>query len=357
MSNTQTGMTLYDTATLIGVVENLKTASTFFLDSFFSQEVVSNDGNVAIDIDVGKRRMSPFVSPLVEGKLVESRRIQTKLFKPPYVKDKRAPDLLRAVRRMIGERIGGNQLTAQQRMDANLAMELADQQDMLKRRMEWMATQSLTNGSLVIQGDGYETAIIDFGRDPNLNIVLSGTDMWDAENSTANPTDDVNKWMSLVMKSSGAQLTDLIFTNSAYYALVKNKEIQQNMLNSAIRANDDVKMTLGPTMNAGARLQGYWGSFRVWLYNEWYVDADNIERPMIPDGIILGVSDQLQGTRAYGAIMDPQLGYIPTPFAPKMWFQEDPAQLVLMMQSSPLTIPTRINASFVAHVAKGYDNG
>jgi hypothetical protein len=32
---------------------------------------------VSIDVDIGKRRMSPFVSPLVEGKLVEQRRYQT----------------------------------------------------------------------------------------------------------------------------------------------------------------------------------------------------------------------------------------------------------------------------------------
>jgi hypothetical protein len=37
---------------------------------------------VAIDVDVGLRRMAPFVSPLVEGKMVESRKYQTNTFKP-----------------------------------------------------------------------------------------------------------------------------------------------------------------------------------------------------------------------------------------------------------------------------------
>lgn len=49
-----------------------------------------------------------FVSPLVEGKLVESRKYQTNTFKPAYIKDKRAPDLRKPIRRQIGERIGGN---------------------------------------------------------------------------------------------------------------------------------------------------------------------------------------------------------------------------------------------------------
>ena len=59
------------------MVPNLKRAQTFLLDKFFPNIVMSDSEFVAIDIDVGKRRMAPFVSPLVEGRLVEQRRIQT----------------------------------------------------------------------------------------------------------------------------------------------------------------------------------------------------------------------------------------------------------------------------------------
>src|SRR5579875_1809095 len=105
---------VFDTNTLIGVVPNLKTAQNFLLDHFFPNVVMADSEEVSIDIDIGKRRMSPFVSPLVEGKLVEQRRFQTNTFKPAYIKDKRAPDLRKPVRRMIGERIGG-ELTGAQR--------------------------------------------------------------------------------------------------------------------------------------------------------------------------------------------------------------------------------------------------
>src|ERR1700739_526030 len=99
---------VYDTNTLIQVVPTLKRAQSFLLDKFFPNIGLSDSEYVSIDVDVGKRRMAPFVSPLVEGKLVEQRRIQTNLFKPAYIKDKRAPDLRKPIRRMIGERIGGD---------------------------------------------------------------------------------------------------------------------------------------------------------------------------------------------------------------------------------------------------------
>src|SRR5476649_1894446 len=135
-------MLIYDTNTLIQVVPNLKTAQQFLLDKFFPNIVTSDSEKVSIDIDVGKRRMAPFVSPLVEGKLVEQRRVQTNQFKPAYIKDKRAPDLRKPVRRQIGERIGG-ELTGALREAANLEAEMSDQVDMIDRRLEWMAASAL----------------------------------------------------------------------------------------------------------------------------------------------------------------------------------------------------------------------
>ncbi|CDH24355.1 Major head protein (fragment) [Xenorhabdus bovienii str. kraussei Becker Underwood] len=119
-------MNIYDTNVLVQVVPNLKTSQNWLLDKFFPNIVESDTEEVSIDVDVGLRRMAPFVSPLVEGKLVESRKFQTNNFKPAYIKDKRAPDLRKPIRRQIGERIGG-QYTAAEREMLNIQFELADQ--------------------------------------------------------------------------------------------------------------------------------------------------------------------------------------------------------------------------------------
>lgn len=81
---------IFDTSVLAQVVPNLKTSQNWLLDRFFPNIVTYETEEVAIDVDVGLRRMAPFVSPLVEGKLVESRKYQTNTFKPAYIKDKRA---------------------------------------------------------------------------------------------------------------------------------------------------------------------------------------------------------------------------------------------------------------------------
>ena len=168
---------VYDTNTLIQVVPNLKRAQKFLLDTFFPNIVMSDSEYVSIDVDVGIRRMAPFVSPLVEGKLVEQRKIQTNVFKPAYIKDKRAPDLRKPVRRMIGERIGGD-MSGSEREMANLEFEMSDQIDMIDRRLEWMAAQALVGATVTIAGEGFPSVVVDFGRDSTLSVALSGGAQW-----------------------------------------------------------------------------------------------------------------------------------------------------------------------------------
>lgn len=49
-------------------------------------------------------------------------------------------------------------------------------------------------------------------------------------------------------------------------------------------------------------------------------------------------------------ILDPAFNYGPLAYAPKSWVKEDPAQRLILMQSSPLVIPSRVNASLCATV-------
>lgn len=343
---------VFDTNTLIQVVPNLKVAQDFLLDLFFPQITASESEFVSIDVDVGKRRMSPFVSPLVEGKLVEQRRIQTNTFKPPYIKDKRAPDLRRPVKRMIGERIGGAESNIV-RMMQNLEFEMTDQVDMVKRRMEWMAAQTLINGTITIKGDGFPDVTIDYGRDAALTVTLTGSQLWDASSSTHIPALDIDYWQNLVLKASGAIVTDIVFTPTPWYYFTASAAVLNAIVNdtSKFAFPDKNQVQMASQAKHGAILKGVWGSYRLWVYNDWYVDeADNTEKRMIPDGVILMGSTSLMGIRAFGTILDPDFSYAAMPYAPKMWTQPDPAQRFLLMQSSPLPIPSRVNACLAATV-------
>jgi hypothetical protein len=344
---------IFDTNVLVQVVPNLLTSQNWLLDNFFPNIVTADSEFVSIDVDVGKRRMSPFVSPLVEGRLVEQRQYQTNTFKPAYIKDKRAPDLRKPVRRQIGERIGG-ELTGAERMQANLVFEMADQVDMLNRRLEWMAAQALQFGSVTISGDGYPTQVVNFNRDPSLTVALTGTAKWDSGNVAATPGNNINDWATQILLLSGSVATDIIFSPTAFNYFKVDPTVRDAIVLDTNRFNGGNGMTasvnLGAQVKKGAIYKGNWGDFRLWIYNDWYVDDNNVQQRMLPDGGVVLTSAELMGTRAFGQILDPDFAYGPLPYAPKSWVEKDPAQRILLMQSSPIVIPSRVNASFYATV-------
>ncbi|MGC0122414.1 capsid protein [Providencia rettgeri] len=347
-------MNIFDTNVLVQVVPNLKTSQNWLLDKFFPNVVESDTEEVSIDVDVGLRRMAPFVSPLVEGKLVESRKFQTNSFKPAYIKDKRAPDLRKPIKRQIGERIGG-QYTAAERAELNLQLEMVDQIDMINRRLEWMASNALVSATVTVTGEGYETKVVNFGRAAELTVTLSGSDKWpiqvDAGKTNTQPSDDIEDWAGRILKNSGAAATDIVFTTKSWKAFRLDTTIKDTAITFPALGPFGNQINAGTQVQKGAVYKGHWGNYDLWLYNDWYIDpVDNIEKPMIPDGSVIMSGADLMGTRAFGAIIDPAFDYGPLAFAPKSWLEHDPAQRFLMMQSSPLVIPSRVNAALCATV-------
>lgn len=345
---------IYDTSVLVQVVPNLKTSQNWLLDRFFPNVITYDTEEVAIDVDIGLRRMAPFVSPLVEGKLVEQRKYQTNTFRPAYIKDKRAPDLLKPIRRQIGERIGG-EFTAAQREILNLQFEMADQIDMINRRLEWMAACALTKGMVTVAGEGYETKVVDFGRSADLTITLSGADKWPLNvakvASNSRPSDDIEEWQTLFLKSSGAVATELVFTNRSWKAFRLDSTIRDNAIIFPAMSPYGNQINAGAQIEKGAVYKGRWGNFDLWLYNDWAIDPlTGREEPLIPDGAVVMSCEELMGTRAFGAIKDAAFKYGALAYAPKTWVEFDPGYRLMMMQSAPMVIPSRVNASLCAMV-------
>lgn len=343
---------IHDTTTLVRVVRDLKRPSKFLLDKFFAGVIEYDTEEVSIDVEINRRRMAPFVSPLVQGKVVQGQGYRTDTFKPPYIKDKRALDVKRPVRRSIGERIGG-ELTPAEREQANIAFEIADQIDMVDRRMEWMAASALSSGSITVTGEGFPTNTIAFGRAAGLTVALSSAARWSTDggaslNTAVSPSGDVETWATAVMKESGVPPTDIVFTPLSW-KLFKADPLVKDSIDLWRGGTSTIE--LGGGVSVGGQFKGTWGTYHLWLYNDWYIDpTDDAEKPMLVDGTVLMGSEQIEGTRAFGAIMDPEFNYGSLAYAPKSWVEKDPARRFLMMQSAPLVIPTRPNASFSAKV-------
>lgn len=338
-------MDIFSTAVLAHVIANLKLKpNTFFLDKYFGQEQRSQTEDIYFDTEQGRRRMSPFVSPLVQGKIVASDGYKTSSFRPAYVKDKRAFDPNKPMRRAIGEQIGGA-LTPQDRLMVNLRTELENQINLLVRRQEWMATQALLTATITVTGEGYPTKVVDFGRDAALTVPLSSPNCW--SDSGINPLNDLQDWSLLVLQKSGTSPVDVVMTTDVWKVFRENSFVKArwNTLNE-FRAPLD----MGAVSQTGGTLKGNIDGFNIYVYADWYIDDNGTEQPMLPTGTVLLLSPQVDGVRAYGAIRDEEAGYQPVPYYAKSWVEKDPSVRYLLMQSAPLVVPYRPDASLAATV-------
>jgi hypothetical protein len=336
---------LFSTNVLNRVVASLLGDSQFLLDRYFGTTQTETTEEIHFDTLDGKRRISPFVSPLVEGQIVATLGYKTATLKPAYIKDKRVFDMNRPLKRSAGEPIGGNMAPAD-RQRALVARDMQDQISMLNRRMEVMAGEVLTTGKSTISGDKYATVVLDFGRAAG-NSITAAT-LWSV--TTSLPLDDLQDWSQIMLQSTGVMATDVIMTPDVWKVFRNNTSIKDR-LNLQRSANVMPTMEQAGQIQEGGVYMGSIDNFNVFVYAGWYVDpADGVEKPIIPIKTVILTAPQLEGVRAYGAIRDEEAGLQAVPYYVKSWVEPDPSVRFLMLQSAPLVFPSRPNASFKAIV-------
>ena len=332
---------MFSTNVLMGVVQNLKTPNPWLLSRYFPTQFEDPSEEIHFDVIPGKRRVAPFVSPFVEGRVVESLGATAKTFKPAYIKDKRVFQPGRFLKRAVGETIGGS-LSPEQRMQLHLATEMQDQIDMINRRLEVMASQALRAATVTVVGDSYPSVTVDFGRAAGNTIAnLTSTARWSDAAST--PLDNLQTWGTTGLQASGAFPVDVILGTDAWTAFRKHASVKDRLVGIK---NTAIELNQGNITVEGGQYMGTIDNLNIFVYGGWYVDpATGTETPIFPAKAALMASPMVDGVRAFGAIQDEKAGLQALPYFPKSWVTDDPAVRYLMMQSAPLVVPTRPDAT------------
>lgn len=333
---------LYSTDVLIGVVNSLKATPQFLLDRYFGSVTQDDTEEVHFDVLSRTRRVAPFVSPLVEGQIVEGEGFTTKTFKPAYVKPKNRVDPSRGVKRTPGEPIGGN-LTPEARLARIVRAQLLDHVDQINRRLEVMAAEALVSATVTVSGEKYPTTVVDYGRAAGHSVTLTTT-AWDQAGSK--PLDDLQDWALLGLQAEGAVLPDVIMSVDAWKVFREHEDVKSRLDTRYVTEN---AARLGAMMTEGGSYMGTIDGFNIFVYAGWYINDAGSEVPIFPDSTVVLTGPGLEGVRAFGAILDHD-SLRAVPYFPKSWLEQDPSLRYLMTQSAPLVVPTRPNASVAATV-------
>lgn len=345
---------LFDPRTMAQMLLERKAPKRFVRDRFFANVQTYDTEFIDFDIETKVRTMAPFSNPKLAGQTIDNTGFVTKSFTPPLVQPKRVTTAENLQKRQPGEAIYGG-LSPDERAAAKLGKDLADLDDMISRREEWMCVQAALDGSIHVVGEGVDV-ILDFGRNAGNTIaLLAAADRWTA--ATANIEGNLDDWRRVVSQRTGLSADTAILGRLAAKALKSNTSLI-NQLNT-------LRVDLGRVapeydQARGVTYIGRLAGLDIWEYNEWYVDPENIlagEQPMIPDKVVLIGATQAQTELAYGAVpvATGQDGSSAITLAtgarvPDSWIQKEPAARFVKVSSRPLPVPTQVNAFLKATV-------
>jgi len=345
---------LFNSRTMIAALTQAKPPRTFLLNTFFNVTPRTFDTeSVDIDIMKGKRRLAPFVNPRREGKIVEKLGYKTRSYKPAYIKPKMVTDASDILKRDFGQNIYVPNDGPAQKAAREVGRNLADLNEQITRREEWMCAQSLTTGKCPIVGEGVDD-LVDFLMEATHLPALTGTAKW-TDHTNATPMTDLKTWKRLVSKDSGISPTRAVFGLDAIDNFLKCEEVigttggGKNLFNM-----ESIKMgRIDPEqLPEGVIYYGYLKEIglEIYTYEEWYIDDDSgIESPMMPADKVLMGNPTARTEKLYGAIRDLK-AFAAMPRFPKSWEKEDPSCRLIMLQSAPLMVPVQIDAFLCADV-------
>lgn len=341
--------TVYTTQELAAVVASMKRPSTALLDRYFAVERAFDTEAVLVDIEKGGRTVAPFVAPHVPAKAQAQTGFSTNVIQPAYIKELSEFRPEGALSRDLGEQVGG-EFTPEERMNRRLLRELEIKIQRINRRLEVMAAASLRAGALTIVGEDYPTRTVSFLRDAALTpAALAGAARW--TESTSVPLDDLQDWSDLVLEKSGVAPIDVIMGVNAWKSFRNHAKVEKKL---DLRNNRGSALDLGAMMQEGLSFRGVIDGFNVFTYGGSYVDPITGAVTQIWPKNWVGMTTPgeggVNGIRMFGAIHDLKAGIAPLPYFAKMYEEENPSALMLLVQSAPLTVPTRPDATLGVQV-------
>lgn len=346
---------IFNTSQLLGVLRDnsvMEPPSNYWLTLCFGRTINFTDEYVDFSKISGTRKLAPLVVPTAQGRPIYSNAERLLRVKPAYVKPKDPVTATRVIQRAagFGELSTQTEMTPQQRYNMIVADIMKEHRRAIERRWEWLAAQAIIYGKVILEGEDYPRTLVDFGRDPAHDIVLTSGNRWgDAGVSIIR---QIESWKDMARRAKFGGPISRVTIGSAAWAVMREDEEIRELLKLDLRPyNNGVDINLGIREGLDVEYVGNLsGTTPVYVYSDYYNDTDNTVVPFMDPRDVVLTGSNVQGVRCFGAIQDVKANFQALEIFPKMWSQEDPSATFIMNQSAPLMVPVNPNNTIHARV-------
>jgi len=343
---------LYKTITMLQAVRKMLPLRKFFTSTFFPGVKTHVTETVLFDYKKGKRPMAPFVAKRVGGITVARDGFKTKNYTAPKIAPQRVLTVDDLVTRGIGENLY-SQRTPAQRQAELLGNDLSELDDMISRRIEWMARELLLGKPIVVKGfiDKLDSEFvedeIDFGF--TNKITLTSGARWNQ--STSDKYKNLEDWRLQVIRLTGEAPTFVVFGRGAWTEFRKDEYInkildQQNATLALMHPS-----VVNEALTYCGKLPGL--GLELYTYDDWFIDDSGTEQPFIPNDTVIMARKNLGGFD-YGAVTqmesDGQFHTFEGSRVPKSWADQNADARMIRLTSRPVPVPIDIDGWLVAQV-------
>lgn len=344
-------VSIYEPRTMGRIVTKLPPVRTFFRSTFFRNEETFVTKNVDVDFVKGTRKVAPFVSRLIGGKIVANTGYETKTYTPPLVAPEKVTTVDDLLQRAPGENMYSGRTPAE-RAVVKMAQDFTELRDQITRREELMCCQSIFTGTIPIIGDGVNE-VIDFSF-TNKETITTATKKW--TNAASDPIEDLKRWHETVQKTGFINCDMCVMGSDVAKAFVNHEKVMKllDVKNYALAVIQPKQLPNGVTYLGTIHEIG----LDIYKYNEWYLDdwtdpTTPEEKPLVPVDTLALLSSTANYSMYYGAItlIDEATGNFRTvegKYVADTWAKRKPARRFLNLSSAPLCVPHDVDSWFVA---------
>ncbi len=337
---------LFSTHTMLEPLIESFAPKTFIRSTFFNSYKTFATEHVVIDMYKGARKMAPFVRPRKGGKTVEREGRKTQQYTPLLIAPQRITTAEDLQKRSIGENLFSTK-NPDERAAEQLGSDLAELDEMVTRREEWMCAQILFEGQIHMFDP--EEGIDEVLEYPITHVALSGTSLW--SDAGSDPLADLRDWSRQVGKESGIMPNIAIMASDVIDVFLKNDKVLKTL--------DTRRVELGKidpqALPNGASYIGHIllpeVSLDLYGYNEWvYNEESGTTVPMAPNGRIALGNPSARTEVLYGVVHNLKQGSIAEPRVPFSWVEPDGSARYVRVSARPLPVPIQAAAFMRATV-------